>query len=254
MNLLPFFRKTLGIPLFLLLIHFTHSAFSQQADSAHTKVNVHGAMTITNNGISVIPTFILGKPATIFDLVVGKKRFSFEPQFRFAIEDAKPWSFIFWLRYKLIQTEKFKMGIGGHPSTVFSATTALVNGVSKDLITVKRYLASELTPTYIISKNVNVGVYYLYSHGLADATKNTNFVALSSSFSNIKIAPELSLKLTPQVYYLQMDTNDGFYATSAFTLTKKDFPVAISSVVNKKIQSSIPSEDFVWNVSLIYAF
>jgi hypothetical protein len=241
------------------LLLFSIYSFSQKNDSLvlskiKEKVLVNGAVTITNNGISVIPTFMLGKPATIFDLVIRKNRFSFEPQFRFAIEDFKPWSFIFWMRYKLTDTQKFKMGIGIHPSTVFQNTIISINGVSKDAITVRRFWAGDLNPTFVLSKNVSVGVYYLYSRGLADATKNTNFVALSGNFSNIKLGSDISMKIAPQVYYLRMDDIEGYYATSSFTLVKKDFPFTISSIINKKIQSEIPSEDFVWNVSLIYSY
>jgi hypothetical protein len=245
--------------LLLLLLTIVQTGFSQKSDStklanAPSAITVHGAFTVTNNGLSVIPTFMLGKPATIFDLTVRKKRFSFEPQFRFAMEGFKPWSFIFWLRYKLIDTKKFKMGVGAHPSTVFGNTAATVNGVSKELITIRRFWAGEISPTYFVSKNVNFGVYYLYSRGLADATKNTNFVALGGNFSNIKVGPAVFLKASPQIYYLQMDQNEGYYVTSAFTLTKGNFPVALQSIVNKKLQSTIPSKDFVWNVSLIYSY
>ncbi|MEA5460470.1 hypothetical protein VB796_15555 [Arcicella sp. LKC2W] len=239
---------------FIFFLFVTYFSFSQNADSLHSKINVHGGITVTNNGISVIPTFTLGKPATIFDLVVAKNRFSFEPQFRFAIEEAKPWSFIFWFRYKLIQSEKFKMGIGAHPSTVFSSTVGTINGVTKDLITVRRFYASELTPTYVISKKVSLGIYYLYARGLAEATKNTNFVALSGNLNNLKIAGDYYLKIAPQLYYLQMDEQDGYYVTSTFTLAKQNSPFTISSIMNKKIDSNIPSEDFVWNMSLMYSF
>ncbi|WP_238804110.1 hypothetical protein [Emticicia aquatica] len=238
----------------IFFLFLSTTGFSQKNDSLKYKTTVSGAFTATNNGISVIPTFMLGKPATIFDLTIRKKRFSFEPQFRFAIQDFKPWSFIFWLRYKLVDNKKLKIGVGAHPSTVFGNTAATVNGVAKDLITVRRFWASEISPTYLLSKNVSVGIYYLYSRGLADATKNTNFVALSGNFSNIKIANDISLRVSPQIYYLQMDTNHGYYVTSAFTLTKKKLPLAIQSIVNKKIQSTIPSKDFVWNVSLIYSY
>lgn len=234
--------------------HFHITSFAQKTDSLSNKIHVSGAISVTNNGISVIPTFMLGKPATIFDLVVQKKNFSFEPQFRFAIEDVKPWSFIFWLRYKLVQTEKFRMGIGWHPSTVFSNSVGTVNGVTKELITVKRYFAGELSPTYSIAKNVSVGVYYLYSRGLVDATRNTNFVALSGNFSHIILSGDYFMKLAPQVYYLRMDDNVGYYATSSFVVAKKNFPLSVSSVINKKIESTIASEDFVWNVSLVYSY
>jgi hypothetical protein len=254
MNSFKTTKNPLQTCLFLFLIHFTTIAFSQKADSLQAKIKVHGAITITNNGISVIPTFLLGKPATIFDLVVAKNRFSFEPQFRFAIEDAKPWSFIFWLRYKLIQSKKFHMSVGVHPSTVFRNSTAVINGVNQDLITIRRYFASEFSPTYFISKNVSVSVYYLYSRGLADATRNTNFVALGSNISNIKLSENYFMRVVPQVYYLRLDDNEGYYVTSSFTLTKRNLPLSIASIINKKIESAIQSEDFVWNVSLIYAY
>ena len=250
------FQKSIHL---VLIFTIVQAAFSQKNDSTQvetkkSEITVHGAFTLTNNGISVIPTFMLGKPASIFDLAIRKKRFSFEPQFRFAIQEFKPWSFIFWLRYKLLDTQKFKMGVGAHPSTVFGNTSATVNGVSKELITVRRFWASELTPTYFVSKNINFGVYYLYSRGLADATKNTNFVALGGNFSNMKLGSVVLMKISPQIYYLKMDTKNGYYVTSAFTLTKQKFPLAIQSIINKKIQSTIPSKDFVWNFSLIYSY
>ena len=54
-----------------------------------------GQVTVTNNGISLIPSFSLGEPAALFNLSMGRGRFSFDPELRFALE-GKPWSFIFW--------------------------------------------------------------------------------------------------------------------------------------------------------------
>ena len=61
--------------------------------------SVLGAITVTNKGISLIPSFTLGKPATLIDLVTRKAELSFEPQFRVGL-DGKPWSFVFWGRYR----------------------------------------------------------------------------------------------------------------------------------------------------------
>jgi hypothetical protein len=246
------FSKPLLLSFSLILL--SNTIFSQKADSLQSTTQFSGAVTVTNNGISVIPTFTLGKPATIFDFVVSKNRFSFEPQLRFAIEDAKPWSFIFWMRYKLVQSEKFRMGMGAHPSFVFQTTSISTNGVSKDLITIRRFFASELTPTYFLTKDISIGLYYLYSRGLADATRNTNFIALNTNFSNIKLGKALFMKFAPQVYYLRLDDKEGYYVTSTVTMAKQNFPVAISSTFNKKIQSSIVTDDFLWNVSLIYSY
>ncbi len=239
--------------LFSLLL-VSNIIFCQKTDSLQHSTHLEGTVTLTNNGLSFIPTFMLGKPATIFDFIVRKNRFSFEPQLRFAIEDAKPWSFLFWMRYKLAQKEKFKMGIGIHPSIVFQNKSIIDNGVSKDLITVRRFWAGELTPNYYLSKDISIGLYLLYSRGLADATQHTNFVALGSNFTNIKINEAFYMKFAPQVYYLRLDKVDGYYVTSTITLAKHKFPLSLSSTVNQKIQSNIPSDDFVWNVSLAYSY
>ncbi|MCU0339256.1 MAG: hypothetical protein MUE30_05180, partial [Spirosomaceae bacterium] len=78
-------------------------SFSQTTDSTAQIINFKSTTSITNNGFSFIPAFSLGRPAAIFNLNInGGKRFSFEPEFRFALEDGRPWSFIFIWRYKLI--------------------------------------------------------------------------------------------------------------------------------------------------------
>ncbi len=236
---------------FILLSHFS---FSQEVEKTKVPGHLGGAVTVTNNGLSFIPTFSLGKPAAIFDLSVGK-RLSFDPQFRFSLE-GKPWSFLFWFRYKLLKTEKFSFNVGPHLGLAFKTLEETTNGITTETITAKRYLAGELVPNYHLSKAVSIGMYYLYSRGIdVGTTKNTNFLTLNANFSNIPLTKQFYLKIIPQVYYLKMDSQDGFYFTSAFTLANRKVPVSISSVINKVIQTNIAaSKDFVWNVSLIYSF
>lgn len=236
---------------FLLLVHF---AFSQNTDSTKVISHFGGAVTVTNNGISFIPTFSLGKPAVIFDLSIGR-RLSFDPQFRFSLE-GKPWSFLFWGRYKLLKTNQFSMNIGSHLGLPFKTITETINGVTTETIIVKRYLAGELAPNYFLTKDISIGMYYFYSRGIDNGTtRNTNFLTLNTNFSDIRLTKQFYMKFTPQVYYLKMDQQDGFYFTSALTLANRKFPLSISSVINKIIQTNITaSKNFVWNVSLIYAF
>ncbi len=238
-----------------LLLSISQTSFSQQIDSTKIRTNFNGAVTVTNNGISLVPTFTLGKPATIFDFSVSKNRLSFEPQLAFALEDTKPWYFLFWVRYKLLQNDKFNFNIGVHPSFVFQTTAITANGTVKDTITTKRYWAGELSPSYAISKNVSVGFYYLFGRGVdADAAKDTHFLALNTNFSNIKLSNEYFLRFTPQIFYLNIDGTDGFYATETLTLAKKNFPFTISSIATKTIQSNITNKDFVWNFSLTFSY
>lgn len=241
--------------LFLIFLSLTHFSFSQNSDSTKLVSHFSDAVSVTNKGISTIPSFTLGKPAVIFDLSIGKGNLRFEPQLRFALE-GKPWSFLFWWRYKILENDKLLIKMGAHPALSFKTVTYSTNGVSNEAIVARRYLAGELSPNYFLTKNISIGLYYLYAYGVEkDVTKHTHFLALRSNFSKIKLSNQYFIGFTPQLYYLKMDRQDGFYFTSRFTLAKKNFPISISAIINKTIQTNISaSNDFIWNASLIYSF
>ena len=240
--------------LFVVFLLAAYFSYSQNTDSTKVVSHFGGAVTVTNNGISFVPTFSLGKPAVIFDLSMGR-RLSFDPQFRFSLE-GKPWSFLFWGRYKLLKTNKFSFNVGSHLGLSFKTITAPLNGITTEITTVKRYLAGELVPNYLLTKDISIGMYYLYSRGIDDGTtRNTHFLTLNTNFSDIRLSKQFYMKFMPQVYYLKMDQLDGVYFTSALTLANRKIPLSISSVINKIIQTNITaSQNFVWNVSLIYTF
>lgn len=239
---------------FLPVLAFPLGLAAQKADSTQTPGRFGGAITLTNKGISFIPTFTLGKPAVIFDMTVGKK-LTFEPQFRFSTE-GKPWSFIFWLRYKLLNANKFYLTIGAHPSVVFKTVQVIENGVSKEIISGQRYLAGEISPNYRISNHVSVGIYYLTSFGLTETpAKHTHFITVNSTVSNIALTKDLLFRFSPVAYYLKMDDNDGVYYSASAALSTRRFPLSVQYMFNNPIHSSIiGGQDFVSNLSLIYSF
>jgi post-segregation antitoxin (ccd killing protein) len=54
---------------------------------------------------------------------------------------------------------------------------------------------------------------------------------------------------------LKIDGSDGFYFSSSLTLARRSFPISISALINKTIQTNISaSKDFDWNAGLIYSF
>ena len=69
--------------LVLVLSMLSHFCDAQKPDSSKPAFHFGGAALVTNNGISLIPTFSLGKPAVIFDIYMAKRKLSFEPEFRF---------------------------------------------------------------------------------------------------------------------------------------------------------------------------
>ncbi|MBL0358349.1 MAG: hypothetical protein IPP72_16420 [Chitinophagaceae bacterium] len=247
--------KSKSILLLLTAVFSFYTTTAQKTDNTQKPGHFAGAISVTNNGISFIPSFSLGKPAAIFNLSMGKGKLSFDPELRFALE-GKPWSFLFWWRYQLVKTNKFGLRLGAHPALNFRTQTVALNGVTKDVIITRRYLAGELTPNYYINKNISIGMYYLYSRGIdKDAVRNTHFLTINSNFSNIKLSSNYYMKFAPQVFYLKQDKQDGFFVTVAVTLARKNFPLSLSSIVNKRIESNITgSKNFVWNATLVYSF
>jgi hypothetical protein len=235
----------------LLALGFAQRAHAQSPDSTRHHSAVTGAISVTNKGISVIPTFTLGKPAAIIDLIVRKRRLSFEPQFRAGL-DAKPWSFIFWGRYQLVQRERLHVQIGAHPSVLFRKTQTTIGGNVGEYLVARRYLATEFAPSYTVSRHLNVGVYYLYSHALErDVAQNTNYVAARAALTGLPLSHEVSLRVDPQLYYLSTDRQNGYYANGAVTIAKARSPFSLSASANKPMRTTIAGgAAFLWNVSL----
>ena len=241
--------------LLIALLNLFFIAFSQKSDSTKVTNYFGGGVTVTNNGISLIPTFSIDKSAVLFDLTAGRGKLSFEPQFRFSLE-GKPWTFFFWWRYKLVNTSRVFVRVGVHESMSYSTLPVLTNGESKETIITQRYLAGEFTPNYFLTKNISIGMYYLYSYGIDNEyVRNTHYGMLNMTFSNIKLSDMFFLSYMPQIYYLRINKNDGFNVTSTLTIARRNFPVFFSLFGNKTIQSHVPGhKDFVWNASLIYSF
>lgn len=237
----------------LLFIFITQGLFAQEdVEKKPFLDDFRGTVSVTHNGISLIPSFSLGDPAAIFDLKFTKGRYSFEPEMRFALE-GKPWSFLFWSRYKLVQNEKFSLRIGAHPALNFRTITIMRNGQEEDILESRRYLAGELAPSFKISDHFSLGMYYLYGRGFDNGAKNNHFLVTSISFSKLRLTEQFNLTFSPQAYYLKQDDIDGFYAVAFLTLAKEGFPLYVTSILNKAIDTRIqPEKDFIWNVSLVY--
>ena len=254
MNIKPIVINTQLILLTSVCLSLFSKSQAQSADSTRLTKYFGGSVSVTNNGISILPSFSLNKPAALLSMSVGK-RLAFEPDFQFALE-GKPWAFIFWWRYKLIQKERFRVTIGTHPGFLFRTKSLTFNGVTSEIITTERYVVGDVAPSYFVTRNTSIGCYYLRSHGFQESSvKNTHFVTINANFGKISLYRSYYLKFNPQIYYLKMDHNEGYYVTSTFALAKTNFPLSVQSIINKTIETKIPgSKNFLWNVSLVYSF
>lgn len=227
--------------------------YAQETDRPFLE-DFRGTLSVTHNGIALVPSFSLGDPAAIFDLKFTRDRFSFEPDMRFALE-GKPWAFLFWFRYKAVQNERFSLRVGAHPAINFRTVSILRDGQPEDLLEARRYLAAELAPSYKLTDKLSVGAYYLLGKGFDDGVKTTHFIVASASLTHLYVSEGLYLNLSPQAYYLKMDDSRGYYAVAFVSLIKEGFPLSLSWIFNKALDTEIlPEEDFTWNVSLVYSF
>jgi hypothetical protein len=251
---LPSTKKVAFLPKLLLLLTLTLLLVMQvQAQESGSK-EIGGVITATNNGVSIIPSFTLGRPALLFDLSLSGERFSFDPMLRFGM-DGKPWSFIFWGRYKAIKDKPFTLTVGAHPGFIFQERIVKVNGQEKTMFVSQRFLAMEVAPMYKFSNRLSIGLYYLRGHGFNPIPPdNTNFLALNAVVSNIPLGGEFNLRVNPQLFFLKVDDTSGTYITSNFTVSKPGFPIGFQALFNQKIKSTIVGDDFIWNVGIMYLF
>ena len=117
------------------------------------------------------------------------------------------------------------------------------------------FLAGELAPVFKVGRNIGLGPYYIYARGLEkDIIRNSHFISFRANVANISLGEKLYMKFFAQAYYLKLDDNDGFYLNSSLAVTRRKFPFSLSSTVNQKIRSTIPGDDFLWNINFTYSF
>jgi hypothetical protein len=240
---------------FLFFVSFSYILSAQNTDSIIAKISsFSGAVTIQSKGISTIPNLTLGKPAAVFDMKVGRK-LTFEPQLRFALE-GKPWAMVFWWRYTPAINGKLRMIFSTNYSFSYKTVNVVSSGETQEIIRTTRYLVGAIEPVYQVSKHIDIGMYLFYNYGIEKfITKNTWMFSFRPGFSNIPVTKNISSRINPEIYYLKMDHNDGVYLNARFSISKKNFPLSVSGLINKPINSNIPSEyDFLWNLGIIYTF
>jgi hypothetical protein len=246
-----FFR--LGTSLFFTSLSYVLSA--QTDDSLSTRINdFTGAVTVQSKGISTIPNLTLGKPAAVFDMKLGRK-LTFEPQFRFAL-DGKPWAMVFWWRYYATISNKFKITLHTNYSFSYKSINSYTSsGVTQEIIRTTRYLVGAIAPSYQVNSYAGIGMYFFYNRGIEKfITRNTLMVSFRP-VTNIPFGKNMNVRISPEIYHLTLDDNNGLFFNASFSMSRKNFPLSVSGLINKPIKSDIPSEyDFLWNVGLSYTF
>jgi hypothetical protein len=241
---------------FILVLSLFTNANSYAQDSTSKPYVVAGNFGITNNGISIIPTFSLKQPAFNFTASLSKGgKFSIDPDVRLTFDGRKGGAML-WFRYKMVEGKKFNFRVGAHPAFNLALKTVTEGNKSWNITQARRFVATELAPSYTFNHHFAIGAYYLHGNGLqTDGPISTHFVNFSTSFLGLSIGGNYALNINPQVYYLQVDQQDGFYLTGNVILTNKKSPFAFMYLYNKEIRTNITgSKNLDWNLTLMYNF
>jgi hypothetical protein len=242
--------------LLTILILLSTLVSRAQNDTLPSQFHFSGNVGITNNGISIIPTFTLNAPAFNSSLSFSNGgKFSIDPDLRFTFDGRKGGALL-WLRYKLVSSTKFKFNIGAHPAYNFALRTITENGKTSQITQARRFLAAELAPSYIVNKHFTFGLYYLTGHGLQkDGPISTHYVTFNTSFVNLPLGGDFAINLFPQVYYLKIDNEDGYYLSGGAGVVNKNSPFSVIGFFNKELHSNITgSKSLIWNLTLSYRF
>lgn len=241
--------------LIFIFLNLPNLAFSQPKDTLKPiePLKATGNIHITNNGLSLFPNLSLGKPATIINVAVGKKNFSFEPELRWRL-NGNPWSYIFWVRYRPKKREHFSWHVGAHPSYVVRDNELTVKGQNTHRWVAQRNVAAEIVPVWHYSPKFSVGFHVLSSRGLDTAygVQKALYVSLQPRFPKIDLSPKYYLGFFPQVFYLALDANNGTYYSQMVSFNKKNVPFYITTIATYKIESTIAGDNFIWNIGLNY--
>ena len=236
----------------LLVLFCSTAIFAEKADTLKKSEPLHASanIQITNNGVSLFPNLMLGKPAAIINLAVGKKHIFFEPELRWRL-NGDPWSYIFWLRYRSKRTEHFSWHIGGHPSYVVRANQVIINAKTENRWVAQRYLAGEFVPVWHASPKFSLGLHMLVSKGLDSyAIQKSTYLSLQPRFPNIGLSKNYFLGFFPQFFHLTLDDKKGTYYSQMLSFNRKKLPVYLSSIFTYKLKSTIAGDKIVWNLGL----
>lgn len=227
----------------------------QTAVSAVPSAQISVSVNLNSKGISQVPALTLGRPAAVFDVVARSGRVSFEPQFRFAT-DGKPWSFLLWGRYRVVQGGKFRLTVGAHPAFSFRTSTVTSSGASHDVIEARRYLGAEALPVYTLTRRLSVGAYYLYGKGVDPGTPpHTHLLAARLSAASIPVPGGFLFQAAPQIYYLNTNREGGSYVSANLSLSRPNVPLSLTSTVNVPIRTDVTGgKSRLWNVGVTYSF
>lgn len=220
-------------------------------DSLKTPLTIHGNIQLTNNAISPVPSFSLGKPALLTTLYLQKGRFSFSPEFNFDLQ-AKPWSVNTWLRYQIMQQNKWDFTLGNNFSLFFKKNNP---ALTKEEFQLQRYQAFEFNLGYHFTKMKGLNLMYWKSQSLDEVgVKNGLFIMLVSQIGDVWNGKNTRLGFRPSIFVIHNTAPfTGYFTSQITTIYLKKIPFNVSFQTVHPLHA-VPKTKFNWNVGVNFQF
>lgn len=246
-------KKNLSLLLALSLL-LVNQLNAQEKDAVQqSNYSLSGTLSISTNGFSIVPSFSLNDPAILTLLSFRKNNFSIDPDIR-VTPNLEKGSMLLWFRYHAINKAKYKFRVGAHPAMNFQVRELNENGRIERISQMRRFFAWELANNYAINKHLQIGLYYLQGNGLQkNGPRTTHFVSFNFAVTQIPVSSQLEMSISPSLYYLYLDGQEGNYISGVINLSHKKSPLSLHYAFNKTFTSNlVGNKDYMWNFTLNY--
>lgn len=241
--------------IFTTVLLWSVLGYGQSVEGAEHISSFTGDVSLTTNGFSIIPIFSLNNPAVNALFSWRKGRFSFDPDIRL-VPDFTRGGLIWWVRYHMIEKEKFSLKVGAHPAFTFVRKDVIINGKPLEISELLRFFAFQIEPNYKFNNHLGVGAMLLRGQALQrHGIQRSRVLFLNTMLTNIPLGGKLYFETFPSFYVLRIDDTGGEYFINTAVLGLKDSPLSLRSSINHTFRSDIEGNiDFMWNVSINYHF
>ena len=227
--------------LFALLVLSYHDAYTQS----------YGNIQLTNNGVSPVPIFALGKPAIMGTAVMRKGKFYFNPEFNLGI-DAKPWTIFSRVGYYLVEQKKLTIYITANTNWFFLPIKPIIND---EEFQVQQYYSFEFNGEYRPRDNQR----FIFAYWRSDRLSKTgvlfeDLVNFAYCFDNIKFGNKNIINTRPSFFYLEdHGWVKGFFTAQTTTYQKENWKCNVFVTTSWPV-TNMPGTGFIWNTGVNIPF
>jgi hypothetical protein len=217
-------------------------------------VSVH-QFTATNNGVSIVPAFSLGRPAYVWVGKMGNEKWTLEPEIRTSY-DLEPWSAVVWARYAHQTASGWRYQGGMHYALIFRAVEEEVDGSTLRTYSATRNVGTQFTAFKSLGNGYGVSAFALAAKGVykgaPESLVQLHSIMLTTPKMNVG---KVEIGLTPQMYYLNVFGPQGVFYAGYYNISKQGSPWAITGLFTQPFwkEESLVVAPVVWNIGLTYS-